>query len=248
MLLLFGWTKVSKDWIVDEKKPCGYVRMYYLTGGHAVYESGNEFLELKKNHLYCFPSRMPYRITQDPERRVECFYAHMDIAPYVLSNVQEINLEEYPVLKRLIEALSMLAVEEEERINGALQQKLTVTVIEYLVKGHFLETIDPKIGKGILYMQECIGQPVKLEEISKYCGYHPQYFIRLFKSCIGETPYQFMIRYRMKMAMTLLLEGETVAEAAEAVGYRESKNFSRTFRQVYGVTPSDVRKYLNIVP
>lgn len=248
MLLLFGYTKVSKNWKVEENKACGYVRIYYMKGGYAVYESETEYLELKENYLYCFPSRVPYKITQNPQKCVECFYVHMDITPYVLSSLQEIDIEKHPVLKRLIEALYLIAVQEEEKISGGLQQKLTETIIEYLVKEKFLETLDKKVEKGIRYMLEKTDCSVKLEEISAYCGYHPQYFIRLFKSCMGETPHQFIIRHRMKKAMSMLLEGESVAKTADAVGYRESKNFSRTFRQIYGVTPSDVKKYLRIVP
>lgn len=248
MLLLFGDTKVSNEWKVEENKACGYVRMYYMQGGMAFYESETEYQELKKHHLYCFPSRVPYKITQNIEQTVECFYVHMDIAPYVLSRLQEIDLEKHPILKHLIEALRLVAIWEDEKISGALQQKLTESIIEYLVTSHFLEKLDPKIEKGIRYMMERVEEHVKLEEISAYCGYHPQYFIRLFKTCMGETPHQFIIRHRMKKAMSMLLEGESVAKTADTVGYRESKNFSRTFRQIYGITPSDVKKYLRIVP
>lgn len=247
MLLIFGCTKVTKSWKVAEETACGYIRMYYMQGGYAMYESEREQKELKKGMLYCFPSRIPYKITQDPENRVECFYMHVDIAPYVLSKLQEIDPEEHPVLKRLIEALLILSVEEKESISGALQQTLTDTIIEYLKRENMLESIDSKIEKSVLYMLERVNQSLKLEEVSACCGYHPQYFIRLFKSCMGETPHQFLLKHRMKTAMTMLLAGESVAKAADAVGYKESKNFSRTFRQVYGISPSDVKKHLNVI-
>ena len=248
MLLFGGNTKVEKTWKVEEDTACGYVRMYYLKSGSAIYESETECVELKKDYLYCFPSRVPYKIRQNSQTGLECFFVHMDVAPYVLSSLQEIEIEKHTVLQKLIEALELIIIQEEENVTGALQQKMTEAIIEYLIKIQLLEKLDPKIEKSIRYMLERAEEPIKLEEISAYCGYHPQYFIRLFKSCIGQTPHQFIIRHRMKKAMSMLLEGESVTKTAEEIGYRESKNFSRTFRQVYGVTPSDVKKDLRIIP
>lgn len=244
MLLLYGVTKVPETWKVVEDTACGYIRIYYIQNGDVVYQSETENKKLKKNMLYCFPSKIPYKIIQHTSNCLECFYVHMDITPFVISSLQEISLSEHIILKKLIEAFILLAKEEEESVNGSVQQQLTNTIEEYLKKICVLESVDPKIEKSVLYMQANIFRPLKIEELSLECGYHPQYFIRLFKSCMGVTPHQFITSYRMKTAMSMLLTGYSVSETAEAVGYKESKNFSSSFKHFYGICPSKVKKYL----
>jgi AraC-like DNA-binding protein len=165
---------------------------------------------------------------------------HLDITPFVLSHLVEIDLDEHKVLKQLIEAFSTISVEWKTDIGGSIQQHLTFSIIEYLKMNRIVERVDEKIEKGTLYIQKHLGKEMTLEEISDYCGYHPKYFIRLFKASMGVTPHQFLVSCRMKKALSMLLAGTSVKEVAENVGYKESKNFSRAFRQKYGMTPSQV--------
>lgn len=247
MLLLYGTTKVSKTWKVVENSACGYVRMYYIQNGGGVYRSGREYRELVPGNVYCFPSKTPYQITQHSSEGLECFYAHMDIAPFVISSLRELNLSEHEFLKKIIEAFILLAKEEKESIRGGIPQQMAAIVTEYLKKEGHLESIDPKLESSVLYMQENLSKPLKIEKLSSMCGYHPQHFIRLFKACMGVTPHRFLVNYRMKTAMSMLLAGHSVSETAEAVGYGESKNFSSSFKTFYGICPSEAKKYLRMI-
>lgn len=247
MLLHYGYEHVQKSWKVVEEEAPGYIRIYYMRGGEAVYESATECKKLKMNMLYCFPSKVPYKITQNPENCIECLYLHASIAPCVISVLREIDVSEHIPLKKILEIFMILCEDEPVTFSGAFQQQLMAAIIEYLKKINLLEMVDAKIEKSVLYMLEHINQSIKIEEVSDYCGYHPQYFIRLFKECIGLSPHQFIINYRMKNALEMLQTGITVAKTAEAVGYKESKNFSRAFKQFYGISPSKVKEYFSIM-
>lgn len=242
MLLLYGMDKVPKNWKVTEEKAPAYSRLYFIQEGDAFYESETERRALKWNMLYCFPNKIPYKITHNPENCLKCLYLHVDIAPYVISALQEVDVSSNPVLNKLLEAFIELCRQDKERVNGPFQQQLAAAIVEFLKRLKLLERIDPAIEKSILYMTGRLNETVTIEEVSAFSGYHPQYFIRLFKECMGVTPHQFLIRYRMKTAMSLLLAGVPVAKTAEAVGYKESKNFGRTFKQTYGIIPSNVKK------
>lgn len=245
MLLQYGYEKVKKSWNVIEEEACGYVRIYYMQGGDAFYESATECKKLKKDMLYCFPSKVPYKITQNPENCVECLFLHANIAPCVISVLREIDVSEHIPLKKILEIFRILCEDETVIFGGAFQQQLMAAMIEYLKKINLLEMVDAKIEKSVLYMMKNIDQTIKIEEMSKYCGYHPQYFIRLFRECMGLTPHQFIINYRMKNALVMLQTGVPVSKTAEMVGYKESKIFSRAFKQFYGISPSKVKKYFN---
>lgn len=62
-----------------------------------------------------------------------------------------------------------------------------------------------------------------------------------FKDYFAVTIYDYLTRVRMEKARTLLLEERrTIAEVARLTGYNHQQNFSRAFKQYYGISPTDM--------
>ena len=62
-------------------------------------------------------------------------------------------------------------------------------------------------------------------------------FFRQFGEACGQSPLQFLQLLRMQIAARKLAQGESIAQAAEAVGYDSYAAFSRTFKRVIGEQP-----------
>jgi transcriptional regulator GlxA family with amidase domain len=62
---------------------------------------------------------------------------------------------------------------------------------------------------------------------------------RRLKRAVGETPGEVIYQLRIARAKTLLMEAESVAEVAYAVGYRSPSSFSQSFRKATDMTPSE---------
>ncbi len=62
----------------------------------------------------------------------------------------------------------------------------------------------------------------------------------MFRSLIGETLNQFVKRLRLERALSILSHGQqpSLTEVAFACGFASSSDFSRSFKQRYGVSPS----------
>ena len=75
-------------------------------------------------------------------------------------------------------------------------------------------------------------------------GISPRYIQKLF-DLEGTTFTEFVLRERLSRARRMLadlrLAGRTIANIAYDAGFADLSNFNRSFRQQYGVTPSDVR-------
>jgi len=68
------------------------------------------------------------------------------------------------------------------------------------------------------------------------------HFIRTFRRTFGETPHRYLQRRRIERAMALLRDtDQPVTEVAFAVGFGSLGTFSRTFRDIVGVSPSSYR-------
>ena len=83
---------------------------------------------------------------------------------------------------------------------------------------------------------------VTLESVSKEIYMNPFYISKLFKQKTGINFADYVTDCRMKKAVDLLNDYNCrIYEISEAVGYSNPKNFARTFKQYYGITPSEYR-------
>lgn len=67
---------------------------------------------------------------------------------------------------------------------------------------------------------------------------------RLFRRFQGTSPHRYLLRRKMVLAAEFLVEsGGLVKEAAGRVGFGDPYHFTRCFKSVHGVTPTEVRGY-----
>lgn len=88
------------------------------------------------------------------------------------------------------------------------------------------------------YLRMNYMRPVTMQELAEHCGLVRNYLSRVFRSCEGMTPQQYLEDVRMQQAVSLLQQGETCAKTAELVGYRDASVFSRAFSRHFGYPPS----------
>ncbi len=78
-----------------------------------------------------------------------------------------------------------------------------------------------------------------LDQIATACHVNASHLCRLFQRFGHQSPYQFLLRLRMNQAAELLqVAGVTVKEVADRTGFTDPFHFSRVFKSVMGVSPS----------
>lgn len=81
-----------------------------------------------------------------------------------------------------------------------------------------------------------------LEEISKHVHLNASYLSIVFKKETGQNFSDYLTSYRIEMAKNMLRRGDmSIAAISEAVGYADSKYFSRIFTRLVGIKPSAYR-------
>lgn len=79
----------------------------------------------------------------------------------------------------------------------------------------------------------------RIEDISYALGLNRSYLTRLFKEATGYSLQDYLLTYRMKMAVKLLIENTlSIAQIAQAVGYVDTFTFSKAFKRHFGQAPS----------
>ncbi len=83
-----------------------------------------------------------------------------------------------------------------------------------------------------------------LREIAAAAGLEESSVCRLFRRYQDTSPYQYLLRRKMNIAAAFLVEGRgRVKEAAQGVGFADPYHFSRCFKAVHGVPPSELLKH-----
>jgi AraC-like DNA-binding protein len=99
-----------------------------------------------------------------------------------------------------------------------------------------------KAKQSITYMMQRLDQPLHLANLAAAVNFSPSHFSALFKSWTGSSPIDFFIHLRMQHACWLLDNTSMkVQEVAAALGYDDPYYFSRAFKSVNRVAPSEYR-------
>lgn len=84
---------------------------------------------------------------------------------------------------------------------------------------------------------------ISVADIAKSCKIHRNYLGKIFREQLGTSPQEFLITYRMNKAVQLLQTTKlSIKDIGNAVGYPNQLHFSRAFKNVYGMPPSQWRK------
>ncbi|MEO0440272.1 MAG: AraC family transcriptional regulator [Pseudomonadota bacterium] len=95
------------------------------------------------------------------------------------------------------------------------------------------------------FVADNFGQSLAIEQLAQEAGLSESHFSRLFKRTIGDSPYQFLMRYRVERSEEMLADKRRpLSDIALACGFSDQAHFSRLFKQYCGETPSQRRKKL----
>jgi len=95
------------------------------------------------------------------------------------------------------------------------------------------------IEQGIKYLETDRKLDKSVADIAEMCAVSENYFRRLFKARYGVTPKQYILSLRISMAKELLSSGGSVSSVAEKCGFSGVYQFSRCFREITGISPSE---------
>lgn len=92
------------------------------------------------------------------------------------------------------------------------------------------------------YIASHLSADIRIEELCRVACMSKSSFYRAFTEEYGITPVQFILEERLKYAKLLLDNPEvSVKEAAYASGFNDPNYFSRMFRKMQGISPSEYR-------
>jgi len=123
---------------------------------------------------------------------------------------------------------------------------------DYNVDSQNLESIDfiselqslessPELKLWCIQRIELVTKDITLEEVSKEVNISPHYFSKLFKDEMGENFIDYLTTLHINAAKEIKSSLLSVKEICYQIGYGDPNYFSRIFKKVVGVTPTEYR-------
>lgn len=135
-----------------------------------------------------------------------------------------------------------------EAVVDRLAEALFVIILKEHVRTSDKETglaaalRDRKIHKALVGMQAEPEAKWSVEKLAELAAMSRSSFAERFKALLGESPMEYLTRWRMQIAYNLLDEESlTVLEVAGRCGYESEAAFAKAFKRVIGVGPGAVR-------
>jgi len=153
------------------------------------------------------------------------------ISPYIGDHALDINalrhLFDFPGIREYLLVLQ--------------QQLVKLNQYYYEFKINYRNTQD--LNEAIRFIHENYHKPIDLAMVSNHVSLNYTYFSNLFKRNIGKGFAEYLRDIRLDKAKRLLAETDyKINEIATMVGYESYKSFTRTFRELVNMQPTEFRE------
>jgi len=99
------------------------------------------------------------------------------------------------------------------------------------------------LEQAVRFIQRNYASDIGVSDVAAYAGVSRSQLYRTFQAGFGLSPHDFLQKYRISEACALLRSRRyTVAEVAGSVGFNDPLYFSRMFKKIKGVTPTDYQR------
>lgn len=100
----------------------------------------------------------------------------------------------------------------------------------------------PRIEKALEFIHHAGGKELTLNQLAAQVFLSESRLSHLFKAEIGIPIQRYLLWYKVMQTAFNIGRGMSLTDAAEEAGFADSAHFSRTFRAMFGITPSHILK------
>lgn len=164
---------------------------------------------------------------------------YLEVLFFIQSKLKN-DLQEGYFVNNISMIQQILGCNSHQEVNRKLEQYLAFVKESLLSKN---EKIDSKVIKVLLeYIDKHYFKEISLQDLSREVYLHPVYLSKVFKQEVGKNFVDYLTEVRIQKARIFLKDVSLkVNDVCSMVGYQSSKHFSKQFKRLTGVTPTEYR-------
>lgn len=219
-----------------------------------------EFTAVSGDLVYFKPGDMR-RGDTNPNRLVKCYTVDFQYACPVMENGSWVNLDvalPFPAHthiqdRYLFRRLTELFEEFMRHWSSGHENRtfrcradfmeILLLISKYMEHNTINYSAIHKVEKVINYIAANYTRKLTLDELADSVHISRSHLGHIFKETTGETPFEFIIKYRIARAKEFLENGCSVTDTARLVGFGDMFYFSRYFKKIEGISPN---KYIGL--
>ncbi|MBN1610818.1 MAG: AraC family transcriptional regulator [Polyangiaceae bacterium] len=243
-----GCEHCAPDYVIERDK-FPYFTIEFVAKGEGKLVLNGAVYSLTPGTLFSYGPNIPHRITTDPRDTLVKYFVGMT------GTEAEDLLRRYgPVPGTVVHtsAPSDILALYDDLIRSSLRgtaftEQIAALVLEQII----LRIAETSVAHGLAggaafatyfrcrrHIEEHWGEVATLDQLASECQVDPAYVCRLFRRFDQQSPYQYLLKQKMTHAANrLMVEGVSVKQVADELGFSDAFHFSRVFRKVMGMPP-----------
>lgn len=147
-----------------------------------------------------------------------------EIAAHTTSEAKQIFIRKrIDILRSLLHVISLIVEDEAEYQPNQLIRSVMCT------------------EKVIKYIKNNLNKHISINDIANQLYFSPSYLGQIFRQVTGTTIKNYHHQMRMEYAYELIRAGKhSISEVAQLLGFESVAYFSRRFKAMYGISPSQI--------
>jgi len=222
----------------------------YIISGKGVLEINGQSYIVSADDTCILPAGLSYTFYSHFSNPMEKIYIVFEgaIADYLL-NIYK--LKNKPIFKstntrEFIERIHKICMSDLS--NDEIHRRVTLEFTDMIIFIHqsYIKAqrentvIDIKFIA--LYIKNHLYDDLNIDNLAKLSNFNKDYFIRIFKKELHQTPYQYIIDERLKLAKALLASThKSIQQISNELKWNDAHNFTRIFKSKVGMSPSIYR-------
>lgn len=164
----------------------------------------------------------------DPESREGRWLSHS-----CRTSVQMVSAERYAA------ELPALVGFDQRRPSAAEAARLLAAIVHSLCEGPPpLRQMDERIAKALAFMRHRDPRELSLDSVAREVFLSTGRFAHLFTEEVGLPFRRYVLWRKLNRAIDAFGHGANLSTAAHAAGFADSAHLTRTFHQMFGITPT----------
>ncbi len=239
---------------LDGKEPYGQLHLL-RQGQAAVWHGGVKVFSLSEPTLLFYPRPFAHRFVTDSDRGADFVCAHVlfeGAAANPLANaLPQVVCIPLAQLPDSVSVLTLIFAEAEASNCGrqALLNRMFEVLLIQLLR-QLMEAGSTSIGllaglahtqlrRAIVAMHENPEKEWSVESLAEIAGMSRSVFSNQFRESVGDTPANYLQRWRIGLVQKWLIKGQPLKLIAEEAGYGSESSLSRAFKSQCGVSPKE---------
>lgn len=229
--------------------------LFYCVDGHGWYKIGKNQFKVQPNEFFILPQNIEHAYGSDEKDPWTVYWIHFggealqpfNELPIISDHFKPVhaknNAEIVSLFTRIYKTLELgYSIDNLLFANMCLSHFLTLFIYQ---SRHYSVGIPEQsdcVENAIRFMQENINENISLNDLSKKYNYSASRFSSLFKQKTGYAPIDYFIQMKMQKASQHLdFTDRSIKDIALSMGFDDPYYFSKRFRKVIGMSPTQYR-------